>query len=107
MKSLDVNVKTWTDKLYGNTYFAGTFVTDYGTETEKTYLLPFQYGYGDQCLQEVKKLLTEFNCISLPDHESLRNYCRENNIILRFNMQENCKKSELKDITTNYCKNNL
>jgi hypothetical protein len=105
MKSLDVNVKTWTDKMYGNTYFAGTFVTDYGTETKKTYLLPFQYGYGEQCLQEVKKLLTEFNCISCPDGESLRNYCRENNIILRFNMQENCKKSELKTLVTNYNKN--
>jgi hypothetical protein len=105
MKSLDVNVKTWRDKLYGNTYFAGTFVTDYGTETEKTYLLPFQYGYGEQCLQEVKKLLTEFNRISCPDFESLRNYCKSKNIILRFNMQENCKKSELKTLVTNYNKN--
>ena len=105
MRTLDVNVKTWRDKIYGNTYFAGTFVTDYGTETEKTYLLPFQYGYGEQCLQEVKKLLTEFNRISCLDSESLRNYCRENNIILRFNMQENCKKSELKTLVTNY--NNL
>ena len=105
MRTLDVNVKTWRDKIYGNTYFAGTFVTDYGTETEKTYLLPFQYGYGEQCLQEVKKLLTEFNRISCSDSESLRNYCRENNIILRFNMQENCKKSELKTLVTNY--NNL
>jgi hypothetical protein len=105
MKTLDVNVKTWCDKMYGNTYFAGTFVTDYGTETEKEYLLPFQYGYGEQCLQEVKKLLTEFNRISCSDSESLRNYCRENNIILRFNTQENCKKSELKTLVTNYNKN--
>ena len=102
MKTLDINVKTWSDKMYGNTYFAGTFVIDYGTETETTFLLPFQYGYGEQCLQEAKKLLTEFNFISLPDHENLRNYCKKNDIILRFNMHENCKKSDLKKIVTNY-----
>lgn len=102
MKTLDINVKTWTDKLYGNTYFAGTFVTNYGTKTEKTYLIPFQYGYGEQCLEEVKNLCTEFNIISLPYYESLRNFCKSNDIILRFNMQENCKKSDLKKIVTNY-----
>lgn len=102
MKTIDINVKTWKDKMYGNTYFAGTFVTNYGLETEKTYLLPFQYGYGEQCIQEVKKILTEFNVISLPHYENLRNYCKSNNIILRFNMHENCKKSDLKKIVTNY-----
>ncbi len=102
MKTLDINVKTWRDKMYGNTYFAGTIIADFGTDKERVFLLPFEYGYGEFCLQRAKELLTEFNLISPQYMENLRNYCKTNDIILRFNMQENCKKSELKNIVTQY-----
>jgi hypothetical protein len=102
METLDINVKTWRDKMYGNTYFAGTITTDFATSKERVFLLPFEYGYGEFCLQRAKKLLTEFNLISPQYMENLRNYCKNNDITLRFYMQENCKKSDLKNIVTNY-----
>jgi hypothetical protein len=48
MKTLDINARSWYDKVNGNSYFSAEIVLDYGTETERRYFLPFQYGYGDQ-----------------------------------------------------------
>tara|TARA_R110002167_G_C12140725_1_gene600162 strand:- start:100 stop:429 length:330 start_codon:yes stop_codon:yes gene_type:complete len=105
-KTIDLNAKTWFDKVNGNSYFSGTITLNYGTETEETFLMPFQYGYGSQHEQEAKKILTEFNKISTPYGLSLYSYCKDNNIILRHSLKKNCLKRELKQIETNY-NNNL
>ena len=63
-KSISINSKEWFDKKNGVSYFAGTVTLDHGTETEETFLMPFQYGYGSQYEQEAKAILTEFNKIS-------------------------------------------
>ena len=47
-KTIDIQAKEWFDKVNGNSYFAGTITLNYGTETEETFLLPFQYGYGNE-----------------------------------------------------------
>jgi hypothetical protein len=58
-KTLDLNARTWFDKINGNSYFSSKIVLDYGTETQREYFLPFQYGYGDQyqfkALNELKR----------------------------------------------------
>ncbi len=52
--TIDIISKEWFDKVNGNSYFAGTITVDYKTETEETFLMPFQYGYGSQHEQEAK-----------------------------------------------------
>lgn len=96
IKTLDVNAKEWFDKLNGNSYFSGTVTINYGAKTEKTLIMPFQYGYGDHYQQMAFKLLQAEKIIKNIDKmTSLWRYCRENNIILRTNKQENCKKRDL------------
>ena len=102
IKTIDINAKEWFDKINGNSYFAGTITLNYGMKDEKTFLMPFQYGYGSSYEQEAKAILTEFNLISLKWFESLKIHCRENNIIYRSSIIDKCKKRELKEIETIY-----
>lgn len=101
IKTIDINAKEWFDKINGNSYFAGTITLDYGTETEETFLMPFQYGYGFSYEDEAKATLTQFNKIS-PDYETLNAYCKRVGIILRSNIERRCKKRELKLIEKKY-----
>jgi hypothetical protein len=96
VKTIDVNAKEWFDKINGNSYFSGSIVVNYGMKTEKEFIMPFQYGYGDQFMQEAKARLHEHNVISGRDSQALWSYCRDNNIILRANKRENCLKKEVK-----------
>ena len=98
MKTLDINSKTWFDKVNGNSYFASVVTIDYGMNTEQIIKLPFQYGYGSQDEQEAKAVLTEINKISANYGQSLYSYCKDNNIIYRHSNIKGCKKIELKNI---------
>tara|TARA_R100000951_G_scaffold97743_1_gene87463 strand:+ start:71 stop:397 length:327 start_codon:yes stop_codon:yes gene_type:complete len=102
MKSIDIQTKSWFDKVNGNSYFSGTITLNHGTETEETFLMPFQYGYGNQYEQEAKSILTEFNKISANWDLSLFSYCKQNNIKLNSSIKTNCKKKELKEIENQY-----
>ena len=102
MKTIDVDAKEWFDRVNGNSYFSGTITVDYGMESEKVFLMKFQYGYGSSYEQEAKRLLTEFNIISPQHGESLSRYCNDNQIILRTNKETNCLKRDLKAIATDY-----
>lgn len=84
MKALtvDVNGKTWFDKINGNSYFSAQVTIDYGLITEKTFPIEFQYGYGSYFEQEALKLLKEKGYIH-NDRDSLSYACREEGIILR------------------------
>ena len=104
-KTIDVNAKHWFDNKNGNSYFAGTITLNYGTETKKTFLMPFQYGYGSSYEHEAKAILTQFNKISVDYGLSLYSYCLENDIIFRTSLQKNCLKRELTQIETNYNNN--
>jgi hypothetical protein len=48
VKTIDIDCNEWFDKANGNSYFAGTVTVNYGMEDEKSFDIPFQYGYGDQ-----------------------------------------------------------
>lgn len=86
MKTLDINAKTWFDKVNGNSYFSGRVVVDYGMETQKEFVMPFQYGYGSQYESEAFALLKREGVLAEGDSR----YCRENGIILRSNNEKNC-----------------
>lgn len=47
IKTLDVQGKSWFDKVNGNSYFSSVITIDYGMDTEKTIKVPFSYGYGN------------------------------------------------------------
>ena len=101
-KTIDIQAKHWFDKVNGNSYFCGTVTLNYGMKNEETFLMPFQYGYGE-IDHEAKAILTKFNKISLfPKYESLYSYCKRENIILRRNFQRNCLKRELRQIESDY-----
>lgn len=97
MKTLDITAREWFDKVNGNSYFSAEITTDYGTPEQKTYFLPFQYGYGNQYETEAKAILTEFNRISASNGQNLYTYCQENKIIYRTNKITGCKKRDLKN----------
>lgn len=101
-KTIDINAKEWFAKVNGNSYFSGTITLNYGLKNEETFLMPFQYGYGSSYEYEAKAMLTQFNKISVDYGKPFSMYCRENNIILRSTLKENCLQRELKQIEFNF-----
>ena len=97
MKTIDINAKEWFDKVNGNSYFAGVVTVDYGTEEEKTYNMPFQYGYGNSYQDEGLSLLKKKGLIDTHSTQAMWRFCKENNIIMRSNIERNCLKRELKN----------
>lgn len=95
LKTIDLNARTWFDKVNGNSYFSVLVVLDYGTETEKEIYLPMQYGYGEQYEAEVVKELKRLGYLD-GCNTWLREYCKDNGIILRVDHRKNCLKRELK-----------
>ena len=94
IKTIDLDFKEWFDKINGNSYFSGEININYGLKNSKTILMPFQYGYGDHYIyMSFKKIKEEFNINFEGNY--LYKYCRENNILLRYNKVENCLKKEL------------
>jgi hypothetical protein len=98
VKTIDVNCLEWFDKVNGNSYFAGKVTVNYGMKSQKSYIIPFQYGYGSQYVHEAEMTLRRNNVIKCDEYTALWRYCRENNIILRESLKENCKQRELKNI---------
>lgn len=96
IKTIDINAKEWFDKTYGNSYFSANITINFGMKTEKSFSMPFQYGYGDHYIdmafQELKKkgFIKNAN-----ERMALWAYCKDNGIILRYSKQENCKKRDL------------
>jgi len=95
MKTLNIQAKEWFDKANGNSYFSAEVTVDFGTNTEKNFFVPFQYGYGDHYIDMAKELLEKNDIIKVKEREQLWNYCQENDIILRTSKQENCLKRDL------------
>jgi len=104
IQTIDINAYEWFDKVNGNSYFASVIVLNYGLKTEKTVKLPFQYGYGDSYKYEALKELEIAGLIhgvkkySHGGSEDIYNFCQRNKIVIRTSKQQNCKKSDLKNI---------
>jgi len=97
IRTIDVNAKEWFDKVNGNSYFSGVITVNFGMDNAREYIMPFQYGYGDYFMQEAKSRLVEHNEISIEHNGALWSFCKDNDIILRYNKQTGCKKRELKN----------
>lgn len=72
--------KAWRDKINGNTYFSSR-IED--VDNDITYVLPFQYGYGDQHEHETKKVI----------RHHLKGF--NSNLPIKFIYIPNCKKSDV------------
>ena len=98
VKTIDIQAKEWFDKINGNSYFACLVTINFGMSDEKIIKVPFQYGYGDHYrTRTIEQLQTDGILPNLPTYE-FRNWFIDNGIIVRYSKQENCKKSELKNI---------
>jgi len=96
IKTIDINVKEWFDKINGNSYFAGEIILNYGLKNVKIIFLPFQYGYGEHYLTEGFKAIIESEKIKTNENiNSLWRFCENNKIILRYHKEQNCLKKEL------------
>ena len=92
-KTIDIQGKSWFDKINGNSYFSAQVTVNYGLKGVSSFKLPFQYGYGSQYEQEAFKELIERGFITIKDSGSYA--CREAGIILRCNMQRGCLKRDV------------
>lgn len=68
--------KTWRDVINGNTYFSSNVEV---TNEDRNYLIPFQYGYGDQSEHTICETL------------------KINKDDIKFIKIENCLKKEVKE----------
>ena len=93
VKTIDVNAREWFDKVNGNSYFAGSVTVNFGYPDSFNLNMPFQYGYGDSYTYAAIKLLNEAGYTEAKWLQDLRNQ----NIILRYNIQRGCKKRDLKN----------
>lgn len=96
INTIDIQAKEWFDRINGNSYFSGQVTLDYGQETEKTFYMPFQYGYGDQYLHQAWKVIQENGYVPDPKpFQLMTGYAREHNIPLRYSIQDKCKKRDV------------
>ena len=72
-------IKEWRDRVYGNTYFSAS-IDD--LVKDKTYKIPFQYGYGSQ---------GEYTC---KEYLGLKGFNSE--LPIKFITIPNCKQREVK-----------
>lgn len=115
IKTIDIEAKTWFDKVNGNSYFACLITTNYGMSNqiskenkfspseyykEEVFKIPFTYGYGNQFEYEAIKLLKENNILPENLGGYLREYCENNDIILRVSHDTKCLKRELKELVS-------
>jgi len=91
INTIDINAKEWFDRINGNSYFAGSIVLNFGQENQIQFTMPFEYGYGDFYIQKAMQTLNDAGLIETKYTSELRDL----GIILRTNMQRNCKKREL------------
>jgi len=99
IKTIDIQAKEWFDKTYGNSYFSAEITINYGLKSQKTFYVPFEYGYGshfeDVCFKKIKKEINKKIFKNSSKMLSLWSFCRDHNIVYRAYKQENCKKREL------------
>ena len=94
INTIDINAKEWFDKVNGNSYFAANVTLNFGQADQISLVLPFQYGYGDSYQYAAVRRLKELNYTNADHLHDIR----EQGIILRYNIQRNCKQRELKNI---------
>ncbi len=95
IKTIDVQAKEWFDKINGNSYFSARVTLNYGMKGEVEFKLPMQYGYGDHYQYVVLGELIGRGWLKSDELTGLVMLCRDQKIILRTNLQEDCKKRDV------------
>ena len=94
VQTIDITAKEWFDKVNGNSYFSAKIVVDYGMGTEKTFFIPFQYGYRDYYVDVAELVLVKKGLIREGNHH-LSFKCQDAGIILRTTKHDNCLKRDV------------
>lgn len=63
VKTIDIEALEWFDRVNGNSYFAGTIEINKGLKSEKRFIMPFQYGYGDHYVSKYHNLNGELTSL--------------------------------------------
>ena len=91
-KTIDIQGKSWFDKVNDNSYFSAQVTVNYGLKGVSSFKLPFQKGYGSQYEQAAFKELRERGFVPAP----VEFYnCRKAGIIARSNIWRGCLKREV------------
>lgn len=96
VKTIDVHAKEWFDKTGGNSYHSVQVTVNLGMQDAKTIYCPLQYGYGDSYKYTAFKALQDAGIV--PSQDGLtppHAFYADNNIIVRNNKVENCKKRDV------------
>lgn len=90
-KTIDIQAQSWFDKVNGNSYFDCTVTVDYQLPTQRTFKIPFQYGYGSHYETKAMEVIkNEFPAMPATFWE-----LRDKGVIVRSNKREDCLKREL------------
>lgn len=92
-KTIDIQAKEYFDKVNGNSYFSALVTVNLMMKGEKSFKLPFQYGYDRASEQAAKDLLLKEGLINTVSNMELR----EQGIVIRANKKENCTQREVKN----------
>jgi hypothetical protein len=102
VKTIDLKAKEWFDRVNGNSYFSAQATINFGMADERTIYIPFQYGYGEHYHSVAAHQLQTDGI--LPNDQTIYSFtrwCRENNIILRYSKEENCRQRDVKAFGSN------
>lgn len=94
IKTVEVYAKQWFDKANGNSYFSAHVIVDRGTDTEKTLLVPFEYGYGSQYEYSAFQAIKNEYSVGLDETVPWKFYSN-NGIFYVHVLTENCKKRDV------------
>lgn len=95
IKTIDLQVTEWFDKTYGNSYFSGLIIINYGKANQVKLFMPFQYGYGNHsehmAFKQIKK---ELNCLKkYQDNDSFWSVYRDCKIVYRYSKRDTLKRN--------------
>ncbi|MBQ6728268.1 MAG: hypothetical protein IJQ87_04930 [Clostridia bacterium] len=102
IKTIDINTRTWFDKINGNTYFAQVITINYGMKSERTIINPFQYGYSSFDSFALKHAAEVLNLRRPLEAYTWKDGKLKKNFILRSDVRRGCKKRELLHIADGY-----
>jgi hypothetical protein len=97
IKTVDIENKTWFDRVCGNTYYSSRIIINYGQTNSETYFIPFNYGDGGNAFYNFfdhifKKYGKEGVHYGKGAYSTFRVVMRELGIIVRTNTKEGKKK---------------
>lgn len=89
--SIFIDIREWRDKTYGNTYYSAVVSVD----GEWKFTTGMQYGYGDQAVYDVAKILRARGIVPEGDERSAFTYEMRNLGVSLYVARRDVRKAEL------------